>query len=68
MNSRDKEADAVTPLERVREGCSEIRLQVPDHLATAWQRCSWLLVQEKGQTRLETMEEMVRDFLIKHRC
>lgn len=47
---------------------AEILLQVPEHLAVAFQRCSWVLVQEKGQSRLETMEEMVRDFLIKHGC
>ena len=46
----------------------EISLLVPEHLATAFQRCSWILVREKGQSRLETMEEMVRDFLIKYGC
>ncbi len=50
------------------EGCAELRLQVPEHLAAAFQRCSWILVQEKGQDRLETMEEMVRDFLVKYGC
>ena len=47
---------------------SEIKIQVPDDLARAWQRCSWLLVQEKGTSRLQSMEEMVRDFLVKHGC
>lgn len=51
-----------------RESYAEISLQVPVHLASAFQRCSWILVQEHGQSRLETMEEMVRDFLIKHGC
>jgi hypothetical protein len=51
-----------------REELSEIRILVPAELSTAWQRCSWALVQEKGQGRLESMEEMVRDFLIKHGC
>ncbi|NNF48189.1 MAG: hypothetical protein HKN69_15630 [Desulfofustis sp.] len=50
------------------QGLSEIRILVPDELSTAWQRCSWVLVQEKGQGRLESMEEMVRDFLKKHGC
>lgn len=49
-------------------GLAEIKIQVPVHLSVAWQRCSWLLVQEKGQSRLESMEEMVSDFLIKHGC
>ena len=50
------------------QGLSEIRILVPDDLYAAWQRCSWVLVQEKGQGRLESMEEMVRDFLVKHGC
>jgi len=47
---------------------SEIKLQVSEDLARAWQRCSWLLVQESGKSRLQSMEEMVRDFLIKYGC
>ena len=50
------------------EGLTEIRILVPTELSTAWQRCSWALVQEKGQSRLESMEEMVQDFLVKHGC
>jgi hypothetical protein len=50
------------------EGLTEIRILVPAELSAAWQRCSWVLVQEKGQGRLESMEEMVRDFLVKHGC
>ena len=50
------------------QGLSEIRILVPSELSTAWQHCSWVLVEEKGQDRLESMEEMVRDFLVKHGC
>ena len=46
----------------------ELTLLVPKDLAVAWQRCTWVLIQEKGQGRLESMEEMVRDFLVKHGC
>ena len=60
VNRESSEADP--------QGMSEIRILVPDDLSVAWQRCSWVLVQEKGQGRLESMEEMVRDFLIKHGC
>ena len=49
-------------------GLTELTLKVPADLAVAWQRCSWVLVQEKGQGRLESMAEMVRDFLVKHGC
>ncbi len=47
---------------------AEITVLVPEDLAVAWQRCSWILVQEKGQDRLESMAEMVQDFLVKHGC
>jgi len=47
---------------------AEIRIQVPEDLARAWQRCSWVLVEETGKSRLQSMEEMVRDFLVKHGC
>ena len=60
VNRESSEADLL--------GMSEIRILVPDDLSAAWQRCSWVLVQEKGQGRLESMEEMVRDFLVKHGC
>lgn len=46
----------------------EIRLQVPEDLARAWQRCSWVLAQETDKSRLQIMEDMVRDFLVKHGC
>jgi len=61
LESKDGCGDATDKL-------AEISLQVPEHLAVAFQRCSWVLVQEKGQSQLETMEEMVRDFLIRHGC
>ncbi len=67
MNSDDRHHEGAVP-ESAGTNRSEIRLQVPERLATAWQRCTWVLVQEKGQGRLESMEEMVRDFLIKHGC
>lgn len=68
MSSSDKNSDSEVCSGQRGQGYAEIRLQVPEHLATAFQRCSWVLVQEKGRGRLETMEEMVRDFLIKHGC
>jgi hypothetical protein len=67
MSNPDKNSETEPQL-TVPPGYGEVRLQVPENLAVAWQRCSWILVQEKGQTRLESMEEMVRDFLLKHGC
>jgi hypothetical protein len=49
-------------------GLRELKLFVPDELFRAWQRCSWVIVAETGRTRTEIMQEMVRDFLVKHGC
>ena len=41
----------------------------PDRdLFRAFQRCTWIIVHETDRSRLEIMNEMVRDFLIKHGC
>jgi uncharacterized protein len=45
-----------------------ITIQVPADLCRAFQRCSWIVINETGKNRLQIMEEMVRDFLIKHGC
>ena len=47
---------------------TEVKLFLPDDLARAWQRCCWLLVNDKGKQRTDIMEEMVTDFLVKHGC
>ncbi|MBW6521830.1 MAG: hypothetical protein K0A99_12620 [Desulfoarculaceae bacterium] len=46
----------------------ELKIQIPPDLYVAYQRCSWTIVHEVGSKPLEVMEEMVRDFLIKHGC
>ncbi len=45
-----------------------ITIQVSDDLCRAFQRCCWIVTNETGRSRLQIMEEMVRDFLIKHGC
>ena len=67
MSNQDKDSVPELPASTL-PGYGEVRILVPENLAAAWQRCSWVLVQEKGQARLDSMEEMVRDFLIKHGC
>ena len=47
---------------------TELKLTVPTDLHRAFQRCLWIRVHETGQTPLQVMEEMVRDFLKKHEC
>ncbi|MBV5307554.1 MAG: hypothetical protein J0652_12760 [Desulfobulbaceae bacterium] len=46
----------------------ELKIQIPPDLYVAYQRCSWAIIHETGRQPLAVMEEMVRDFLIKHGC
>ena len=45
-----------------------LTIKVPDDLYRAYQRCTWILINEAECDQLEIMEEMVRDFLVKHGC
>lgn len=45
-----------------------LTVMVPDDLYRAYQRCTWILINEANRDQLEIMEEMVRDFLVKHGC
>ncbi len=45
-----------------------IELLVPADLSRAFRRCTWLLINETGKSPLEIMQDMVRDFLVKHGC
>lgn len=46
----------------------ELKLQVPEELYRAFQRCLWIRVQETGQTPLQVMAEVIHTFLVKHGC
>lgn len=46
----------------------DLKIQVPQELYIAYQRCSWIIVHETGRKPLDVMQEMVRDFLVKHGC
>ena len=60
---------ADTAGEPLEDGETEpLTLQVDRDLFRAFQRCVWIIVNETGQSRVEIMNEMVRDFLIKHDC
>ena len=50
------------------DGLTEVKLFLPDDLARAWQRCSWILVNETGRDRVDIMKEMVTDYLLKNGC
>jgi hypothetical protein len=46
----------------------ELKLLIPEDLHRAFQRCLWMRINETGQNQLELMEEVVRNFLMKHGC
>ncbi len=45
-----------------------LTLHVSPELVRAYQRCKWSIIAETGQDQVEVMNEMVRDFLVKHGC
>jgi hypothetical protein len=60
-------------MEKKKEGGEDndltpLTIKVPDDLYRAYQRCTWILINETDRGQLEIMEEMVRDFLVKHGC
>ena len=46
----------------------QLILQVDRDLYRAFQRGVWVIAAETGRSKIEIMNEMVRDFLIKHNC
>ena len=61
MNTVDNPA---TPENRL----VELKLQVPEDLFRAFQRCVWIQIHETGHSQLQVMDEVVRTFLMKHGC
>ena len=47
---------------------AEVKLLLPHDVARAWQRCTWVVVNETKKSRTDIMAEMVRDFLCKYGC
>jgi hypothetical protein len=50
------------------EGLTTFTVKVSDDLYRAYQRCTWIMINETGKSQLEIMDEMIRDFLKKHGC
>jgi hypothetical protein len=63
MNASDREESPDHPTQLV-----ELKVMLPEDLYRAFQRCLWIRINETGQTQLHLMEEVIRDFLIKHGC
>lgn len=61
MGGRQPGEEAAIPL-------AELKLMIPADLYRAFQRCLWMRIQETETTQLQLMEEVIRDFLIKHGC
>ncbi|MBU0480491.1 MAG: hypothetical protein KKG47_05260 [Proteobacteria bacterium] len=47
---------------------ADLKIKISPELYRAFQRCTWVIVNETGRGQLEIMDEMVRDFLVKHGC
>ncbi len=65
---RSSSVAAQTDNKAVPAELAEIKLFVSEELYRAFQRCVWILVHETGRDRLDIMQEVVLDFLIKHGC
>jgi len=63
MNASDLEGQADHAAHLV-----ELKLLLPEDLYRAFQRCLWLRINETEETQLHLMEEVIRDYLIKHGC
>ncbi|WP_319587752.1 hypothetical protein [uncultured Desulfobulbus sp.] len=63
MPETEQPADQPVP-----QSLIELRLQIPEDLYRAFQRCLWIRINETGQTQLQLMEEVVSNFLKKHGC
>ncbi|WP_310600653.1 hypothetical protein [Desulfobulbus sp.] len=60
--------DSPPPPETGPPELAELKLLVAADLYRAFQRCLWTRVHEAGQTPLQVMDEVIRDFLKKHGC
>ena len=67
MLSVDQNLDPHQPADPAGE-TEQLTLQIDRDLFRAFQRGVWIIVHETGRPRIEIMNEMVRDFLIKHGC
>ena len=60
--------DSPPPPEAELPELAELKLLVAADLCRAFQRCLWLRINETGQTPLQVMDEVIRDFLKKYGC
>jgi hypothetical protein len=56
------------PTDPVGQKLIDLKLQIPEDLYRAFQRCLWIRINETGQTQLQVMEEVICSFLKKYGC
>lgn len=62
MDAGPKEKKAALP------PLAELKIKIRPDLYRAFQRCSWIIIHERGGNQVDVMNEMVEDFLRKHVC
>ena len=46
----------------------ELKIKISPELHRAYQRCSWIIINDTGREQLDIMKEMVLDFWVKCEC
>ena len=66
--SKDKNAPQISEIGCKKSESVELKVKISSDLYRAYQRCSWIIINETGREQLDIMEEMVVDFLLKYEC
>ncbi len=66
--SQDRNDPLMSKAELQNAESVELKIKISADLYRAYQRCSWIIINETGCEQLDIMEEMVLDFLVKHEC
>ena len=67
-SSKDKNAAKTIENSIKNSESVELKIKISPELYRAYQRCSWIIINDTGREQLDIMEEMVLDFLVKYEC
>ena len=67
-SSKDKNASKTIENSIKNSESVELKIKISPELYRAYQRCSWIIINDTGREQLDIMEEMVLDFLVKYEC
>ena len=67
-SSKDKNASKTIESNIENSESVELKIKISPELYRAYQRCSWIIINDTGREQLDIMEEMVLDFLVKYEC